>query len=129
MPPTTARLFANAFASFQPGLLGREPPRPNPAKPPRPPASQPRRGLRRVDAAAYVGVSPSKFDQMITDGRMPKPIKMDACAVWDMRQLDQAFENLIDQPDTSEVADQVAAAMQAWPTNADRRPSYSSRSL
>jgi predicted DNA-binding transcriptional regulator AlpA len=95
MPPTTARLFANAFASCQSGSLGREPLRPNPAKPPRPPASQPRRGLRRGDAAAYVGVSPSKFDQMIADGRMPKPIKMDACAVWDIRRLDEAFEDLM----------------------------------
>jgi hypothetical protein len=31
---------------------------------------------------------------MITDGRMPKPIKMDACAVWDMKRLDEAFDDL-----------------------------------
>src|SRR5262245_23845078 len=30
-------------------------------------------GLSRVAAAFYVGVSPTKFDQMIKDGRMPKP--------------------------------------------------------
>ena len=117
-----AQQFATVFTSAQPHLLGLEQPRLKPAKPQRSMAAQPRRGLRRGDAAAYVGVSPSKFDQMVIAGRMPKAIKMDACAVWDMRQLDQAFDELIDQPDTSEVADQVAAAMRAWPTSADRHP-------
>ena len=32
-----------------------------------------RRGFSRVEAAAYIGISPSKFDQLITDGRMPGP--------------------------------------------------------
>jgi hypothetical protein len=117
-----AQQFATVFTSAQPHLLGLEQPRLKPAKPQRSMAAQPRRGLRRGDAAAYVGVSPSKFDQMVIAGRMPKAIKMYACAVWDMRQLDQAFDELIDQPDTSEVADQVAAAMRAWPTSADRHP-------
>jgi predicted DNA-binding protein (UPF0251 family) len=26
------------------------------------------RGLSRMEAAAYVGISPSKFDQLVTDG-------------------------------------------------------------
>jgi predicted DNA-binding transcriptional regulator AlpA len=92
-----AQQFATVFTSAQPHLLGLEQPRLKPAKPQRSMAAQPRRGLRRGDAAAYVGVSPSKFDQMVIAGRMPKAIKMDACAVWDMRQLDQAFDELIDQ--------------------------------
>jgi len=129
MPPDIAQQFAIAFTSTRSHLLGLEPPRIKPAKPQRSMAAQPRRGLRRGDAAAYVGVSPSKFDQMVIAGRMPKAIKMDACAVWDMRQLDQSFDALIDQPDTTEVADQVEAAMRAWPMTADRHPSCSSRSL
>jgi predicted DNA-binding transcriptional regulator AlpA len=35
------------------------------------PPSLPPRGLSRVYAAAYIGVSPSKFDEMVADKRMP----------------------------------------------------------
>ncbi len=31
------------------------------------------RGLSRVEAAHYIGVSPSLFDAMVKDGRMPQP--------------------------------------------------------
>ena len=50
------------------------------------------RGLCRTDAAAYVGVSPTLFDQMIEDGRMPKPKRINARTVWDIRKLDLAFD-------------------------------------
>lgn len=30
----------------------------------------PRRGLSRVEAAMYIGISPSKFDELRRDGRM-----------------------------------------------------------
>jgi len=53
-----------------------------------------RRGLSRTEAAIYVGVSTTKFDQMIVDGRMPKPRRIDARRVWDIRALDQAFDSL-----------------------------------
>lgn len=54
----------------------------------------PRRGLRREESALYVGVSPSKFDQMVRDGRMPKPKRIDGCVVWDLRRLDSAWDAL-----------------------------------
>ena len=50
-----------------------------------------RRGLRRLDAAHYVGVSPSKFDELVKDGR-PRPKRLDSCVVWDVRRLDVAFD-------------------------------------
>jgi len=37
------------------------------------PSSLPPRGLSRVQAAEYIGVSPSTFDKMVTDGEMPAP--------------------------------------------------------
>ncbi len=52
------------------------------------------RGLNRVSAAAYVGVSTTLFDQMIADGRMPKPKRINARTVWDVRKLDLAFDAL-----------------------------------
>jgi hypothetical protein len=45
-------------------------------------------------ASSYIGVSASKFDQMVGDGRMPSPKKIDACRVWDIHQLDAAFDAL-----------------------------------
>lgn len=48
-------------------------------------------GLRRVEAAAYIGVSPSLFDRMIDDGRMPKPKRYRGRVMWDRRKLDEAF--------------------------------------
>jgi predicted DNA-binding transcriptional regulator AlpA len=55
---------------------------------------QPRRGLSRVEAAAYIGISPSKFDELVADGRMPRPVPIDSRRVWDIRQLDLAFDAL-----------------------------------
>lgn len=54
----------------------------------------PRRGLRRDDAARYVGISPSKFDELVDDGRMPRPVRLDGCVLWDIRRLDLAFDDL-----------------------------------
>lgn len=61
-----------------------------------------RRGLSRVLAAGYVGVGPTKFDEMVSDGRMPKPKRIDGRKVWDVRALDQFFEAL---PSDGEIDD------------------------
>jgi predicted DNA-binding transcriptional regulator AlpA len=55
------------------------------------------RGLSRVQAAAYIGVSPSLFDEMVKDGRMPKPMRINARTVWDRVKLDEAFAALSDE--------------------------------
>ena len=54
----------------------------------------PRRGLSREEAAMYIGISPSKFDELVADGRMPGPVRVDSRKVWDIRQLDLAFDAL-----------------------------------
>jgi predicted DNA-binding transcriptional regulator AlpA len=54
----------------------------------------PRRGLSRDEAAMYIGISAAKFDEMVADGRMPVPIRIDARKVWDIRSLDLAFDAL-----------------------------------
>jgi len=54
----------------------------------------PRRGLSRLEAAIYVGVSVTKFDELVSDGRMPQPKRIDARKVWQIRALDQAFDGL-----------------------------------
>lgn len=47
-----------------------------------PPGLAPR-GLSREEAATYIGVSPGKLDQMVADGRMPAPKRIDGRRVWD----------------------------------------------
>jgi predicted DNA-binding transcriptional regulator AlpA len=54
----------------------------------------PRRGLSRDEAAMYVGISAGKFDELVGDGRMPPPRRIDGRRVWDVRSLDVAFDRL-----------------------------------
>ena len=56
--------------------------------------SLPPRGLSRVQAAAYIGVSPSHFDKLIRDRVMPPPKRLGGRVVWDRKQLDKAFDAL-----------------------------------
>jgi predicted DNA-binding transcriptional regulator AlpA len=60
-----------------------------------PPSLAPR-GLSRVQAAEYIGVGVTKFDEMVGDRRMPKPKRIDGRNVWDRIQLDEAFAALDD---------------------------------
>jgi predicted DNA-binding transcriptional regulator AlpA len=66
------------------------------------------RGLSRVQAAAYIGVSPTLFDEMVHDGRMPKPTRINKRTVWDRVKLDEAFEALCDEERTDDPWDKMA---------------------
>jgi predicted DNA-binding transcriptional regulator AlpA len=55
------------------------------------------RGLSREQSARYIGISASLFDQLVKDGRMPKPKRINARTVWDRRKLDEAFDILDDE--------------------------------
>jgi predicted DNA-binding transcriptional regulator AlpA len=61
----------------------------------------PRRGLSRTEAAMYVGISASKFDELVADGTMPKPVKLGCRKVWDIRDLDLAFDALPREDDST----------------------------
>jgi predicted DNA-binding transcriptional regulator AlpA len=50
------------------------------------------RGLRAEQAADYLGMSKSKFLELVEDGRMPRPIRIDGVVVWDRFDLDESFE-------------------------------------
>lgn len=54
----------------------------------------PRRGLNRVEAARYVGVSTTTFDKLISEGKMPEPFRIGSRTIWDLRKLDAAFDVL-----------------------------------
>jgi predicted DNA-binding transcriptional regulator AlpA len=55
-----------------------------------------RLGLSRREAAAYIGVSPTLFDEMVKDGRMPPPKQINSRKVWLRTSLEKAFAELPD---------------------------------
>lgn len=69
------------------------------------PISYPPRGLCREDAARYVGISPSKFDQLVADKRMPKPKRVDGRVVWDRVKLDACFTDLPGDDEEENIVD------------------------
>ena len=69
----------------------------------------PRRGLSRDESAMYIGISATKFDELVADGRMPAPVKIDARKVWDVRALDLAFDALVSESSSTNSWDGVAS--------------------
>lgn len=59
-----------------------------------PPTLAPRLVTREA-AASYVSVSPTTFDEMVKDGRMPRPKRLRGRRkAWDVRALDAAIDDL-----------------------------------
>lgn len=54
----------------------------------------PRRGLSRTEAAIYLGISPSLFDEWRRAGTVPKPRRVGERRLWDIHELDLVFEAL-----------------------------------
>jgi predicted DNA-binding transcriptional regulator AlpA len=73
------------------------------------PHSLPPRGLNRAQAAEYVGVGTTLFDEMVGDGRMPKPFRINSRSLWDRQKLDAAFDALSDREDDRNPWDEGAA--------------------
>lgn len=57
--------------------------------------------MSRVEAARYIGVGATKFDEMVSDGRMPRPRRIDGRVVWDRLKIDAAFSDLPDEARTN----------------------------
>lgn len=53
--------------------------------------------MSREEAARYVGVGSTKFDELVADRRMPRPKRVDGRVIWDRVQLDAAFTDLPDE--------------------------------
>jgi len=51
-------------------------------------------GFAEPEAAASIGVSVSKFRELVADGRMPKPRQIDGRLVFDVDELRSAFKDL-----------------------------------
>jgi predicted DNA-binding transcriptional regulator AlpA len=72
------------------------------------PAGLTPRGLSRVAAAAYIGVSPCLFDRLVAEGRMPRPARIYRRLVWDRERLDGAFSALWDASHQGAAVDTAA---------------------
>ncbi len=54
----------------------------------------PRRGLSRVEAATYLGISPSKFDELRKSGRIGPAKVLDSRKLYAIEMLDEFFDAL-----------------------------------
>ena len=61
--------------------------------------------MSRTEAARYIGVSASKFDQLVADNRMPKPKRIDGRVVWDRFRLDASFTDLPGDEDEEDIVE------------------------
>ena len=60
----------------------------------------PRRGLSRAEAAAYIGVSPSKFDELRKANRIAPPKVLDGRLIFTTERLDEFLDALPDENQT-----------------------------
>ena len=54
----------------------------------------PRRGLSRVEAAQYLGISPSKFDELRQSGQIGPAKTIGSRLLFDLYALDEFFDSL-----------------------------------
>ncbi|HEV3160094.1 MAG TPA: hypothetical protein VGZ89_08930 [Xanthobacteraceae bacterium] len=69
----------------------------------------PRRGLSRVEAATYLGISPSKFDELRKTGRIGPAKILDSRKLYDIEMLDEFFNSLPEE--NHEAADDWTASL------------------
>lgn len=69
----------------------------------------PRRCLSRQEAARYVGISVTLFDELVAERTMPPPFTIRSRKLWDIRALDAAIDALADQAAQASEWDEVAA--------------------
>ena len=65
------------------------------------PVSCPPIGLSREQSAVFVGVGNTLFDEMVKDGRMPKPKRINSKKIWGRLGLAEAFMALPSDEDAN----------------------------
>jgi hypothetical protein len=62
-------------------------------------------GLSREEAAHYIGVSPSSFDDLVRKDLMPQPLPLEIRRnVWHIKTLDSALDRLSEMGNEQQVA-------------------------
>jgi hypothetical protein len=59
-----------------------------------------RRGLSRLESAAYLGISPSKFDELRKANRIGPPKVLDGRLIFTVERLDEFLDALPDEGQT-----------------------------
>lgn len=72
------------------------------------------RGLNREQASAYVGVSAGTFDKLVDTAAMPRPRMAGTRLIWDIQELDQAFDELPHAGPSLARSDRAASAVEEW---------------
>jgi predicted DNA-binding transcriptional regulator AlpA len=57
--------------------------------------------MSRDEAARYIGVGATKFDEMVADRRMPRPKRVDGRVIWDRLKIEAAFTDLPEEKKVS----------------------------
>ena len=52
--------------------------------------------LAKPEAAAYAGIGTTFFDRLVAEGIMPEPLRLSTRALWDIRALNAAIDDLCD---------------------------------
>jgi predicted DNA-binding transcriptional regulator AlpA len=63
----------------------------------------PPRAMKAERAAAYLGMSRSKFLELVDQRRLPRPKIIDSIRVWDRLALDASFDEFPDHNDNDNV--------------------------
>lgn len=72
------------------------------------------RGINREQAAAYIGVSVGTFDKLVEAGAMPRPRMAETRKVWDILELDRAFDDLPHEGASLMSRDEAGSAVNDW---------------
>lgn len=65
------------------------------------PVSCPPCGLSRGQSAAFICVGTTLFDEMVKDGRMPAPKRINRRNVWGRQEIEEAFAALPSDEDAN----------------------------
>lgn len=92
------------------------------------------RGLSRVQAANYVGVSHAIWDRMVAAGDMPAPKRVYGRTIWDKGAVDKAFDLLDGGIASNEAAEEVfefeaGPPICEWPIETRPLPRLQERAL
>jgi predicted DNA-binding transcriptional regulator AlpA len=54
-------------------------------------------GVSREEGAALFGIGTTLFDRMVSDGTIPRPLRIGARTLWDLAALRRSWRRLADQ--------------------------------
>ncbi|MBA9063078.1 excisionase family DNA binding protein [Methylobacterium fujisawaense] len=69
------------------------------------------KGISRLEAARYVGVSVTTFDEMVRERLMPRPKQVGTRVLWDRAQVDLFFEALPEREANQESDEDILARL------------------